>query len=122
MRISDWSSDVCSADLEAGRKRRPLFPTRQPDIFAAQPGAVSGFQELAVSAGYEGQAVPDQAGGSAAQMMVVECDALWHLFRAKYGLCDVTTWGPGMAGATGAPAHRPNFRQENGDGGKEGFR
>src|SRR3546814_15786081 len=31
MRISDWSSDVCSSDLEPPAKRQPgLHPTRKP--------------------------------------------------------------------------------------------
>src|SRR3546814_11926179 len=30
MRISDWSSDVCSSDLDAGIIRRNLFTNNQP--------------------------------------------------------------------------------------------
>src|SRR3546814_16857313 len=36
MRISDWSSDVCSSDLEADR--RPMLPSVAIDIFGRNPG------------------------------------------------------------------------------------
>src|SRR3546814_10125905 len=48
MRISDWSSDVCSSDLprrdpldalQGGRARLPLLPGPRPAAAEARPGA-----------------------------------------------------------------------------------
>src|SRR3546814_3370600 len=32
MRISDWSSDVCSSDLPAGRRKEPFFMSMQAPL------------------------------------------------------------------------------------------
>src|SRR3546814_15643415 len=44
MRISDWSSDVCSSDLAAWRRSRHLAPARPPAARPARrtPGACAG--------------------------------------------------------------------------------
>src|SRR3546814_6814584 len=48
MRISDWSSDVCSSDLAAGAARRPArrHRLRQRDHLPAESRAGSGLARL----------------------------------------------------------------------------
>src|SRR3546814_10277563 len=41
MRISDWSSDVCSSDLEAGRHRRALQRGGQEAPLPRHPGGAA---------------------------------------------------------------------------------
>src|SRR3546814_4276773 len=56
MRISDWSSDVCSSDLRAGRRDRgdQIMTTRKPRTgFASRPGAADAW-----IAGPEGAEAP----------------------------------------------------------------
>src|SRR3546814_11465445 len=38
MRISDWSSDVCSSDLEQGRKHRTAIETAAQGVLDARAG------------------------------------------------------------------------------------
>src|SRR3546814_6836859 len=44
MRISDWSSDVCSSDLGPAQRRRPALSQRFRD--RAQPGGTQGRGQL----------------------------------------------------------------------------
>src|SRR3546814_5355674 len=50
MRISDWSSDVCSSDLEEAQRRRVRFQGGQPD------------QAVVVRADLRGQEFDGEAG------------------------------------------------------------
>src|SRR3546814_12537102 len=79
MRISDWSSDVCSSDLQPHRRHHP--PSHKPDQVQARLGRrhVGGFPGHNVAS-----AVTETA--SAAQA------------------CEVTPYvGPGLALSPGAP-------------------
>src|SRR3546814_5282384 len=68
MRISDWSSDVCSSDLSAGIASRPKSQS------AADPGAAALLDFCARPHGRVGGASPDQRRGQ-------HCDAAYRAYR-----------------------------------------
>src|SRR3546814_1973830 len=52
MRISDWSSDVCSSDLIAGRLEQQL-PARQPAVAIVEAAAGDDVPQKAVALGVD---------------------------------------------------------------------
>src|SRR3546814_2470733 len=52
MRISDWSSDVCSSDLIAGRLEQQL-PARQPAVASVEAAAGDDVPQKAVALGVD---------------------------------------------------------------------
>src|SRR3546814_4805189 len=51
MRISDWSSDVCSSDLVIDRRHRALRSRHRGDISGARGGKAQGGRSVACDAG-----------------------------------------------------------------------
>src|SRR3546814_3066509 len=86
MRISDWSSDVCSSDLGGGPI--PGEPT-DPDAPPALPGGRS--IAAACPPGTAGAHFADLPGGNV-HAAAVRCMAAWQLAQ---GFPD-GTFGPGM--------------------------
>src|SRR3546814_11201743 len=73
MRISDWSSDVCSSDLRAGRRDRgdQIMTTRKPRTgFASRPGAADAW--IAGPEGAEAPTAPSPPVNSARLTIAVK--------------------------------------------------
>src|SRR3546814_3697694 len=86
MRISDWSSDVCSSDLLLGGQRSPVLRHVEKDVKHARKSAVA-FHVTLISARSEGvnpHLIAARGGDSAAIVMTTDRSlrfkAYWRSF------------------------------------------
>src|SRR3546814_5699890 len=83
MRISDWSSDVCSSDLATVETVRELFETEWPTSAAVylrggrapQPGAL--FANPAMADTYARIVEEAEAGGGSREAVIDRARAIW---------------------------------------------
>src|SRR3546814_3587844 len=91
MRISDWSSDVCSSDLVGRRRDRPTL--RQPRLFSSEKHVERGWHRHAGRRGDEGQPppVPTREPAVRSEEHTSELQSLMRISYAVFCLKQKTT-------------------------------